>query len=418
MKKNSVKHYSPTPQPNPEAGDGVGGLPPERVRAAAVVADFEASAEAFDDAADAPAVAADPAVTLSLEVDSASHGERLDKLLARHFSEFSRSRLQQWIESGAVRVDGQVRRPRDAVQMGNRIEVRPQAAPESSAFAPEDVPLDVVYEDDTLLVINKPAGLVVHPAAGNWSGTVLNGLLHRDPGAASLPRAGIVHRLDKETSGLMVVARTLTAQTDLVRQLQARTVKRTYIALVWGRTYDEGTIDAPIGRDPRERTRMAIVQTASGKPSRTHFRTLATVPLGRGFVSMVMCKLETGRTHQIRVHFESIGHPLVGDPVYFRATQRGQRPAIRVPLPVPYERQALHAYKLGLVHPATGKHMSWTAQPPEDLQALIDALDFESAQADDEDDAWDEVWEGGEAHWEYAGDDDDDDDGDGDERDA
>ncbi|SOZ50481.1 23S rRNA pseudouridine synthase [Cupriavidus taiwanensis] len=395
----------------------MGGLPPERVRAAAVVADFEASVEEFDDAADPSVAAADPAVTLSLEVDSASHGERLDKLLARHFSEFSRSRLQQWIESGAVRVDGQVRRPRDAVQMGNRIEVQPQAAPESSAFAPEDVPLDVVYEDDTLLVINKPAGLVVHPAAGNWSGTVLNGLLHRDPGAASLPRAGIVHRLDKETSGLMVVARTLTAQTDLVRQLQARTVKRTYIALVWGRTFDEGTIDAPIGRDPRERTRMAIVQTASGKPSRTHFRTLATVPLGRGFVSMVMCKLETGRTHQIRVHFESIGHPLVGDPVYFRATQRGQRPAIRVPLPVPYERQALHAYKLGLVHPATGKHMSWTAQPPEDLQALIDALDFESAQADDEDEAWDEVWEGGEAHWEYAGDDDDDE-SDGDERDA
>ncbi|MDQ0141941.1 23S rRNA pseudouridine1911/1915/1917 synthase [Cupriavidus necator] len=383
------------------------------------MADFEDNPEAFDDAVEAPAASAEPAVTLSLEVDSASHGERLDKLLARHFSEFSRSRLQQWIESGAVRVDGQVRRPRDAVQMGNRIEIQPQAAPESSAFAPEDVPLDVVYEDDTLLVIDKPAGLVVHPAAGNWSGTVLNGLLHRYPGAASLPRAGIVHRLDKETSGLMVVARTLTAQTDLVRQLQARTVKRTYIALVWGRTYDEGTIDAPIGRDPRERTRMAIVHTASGKPSRTHFRTLATVPLGRGFVSMVMCKLETGRTHQIRVHFESIGHPLVGDPVYFRATQRGQRPAIRVPLPVPYARQALHAYKLGLVHPATGKHMSWTAQPPADLQALIDALDFESAQADDEDEAWDEVWEGGEAHWEYAGaGDDDDDDGDADERDA
>ncbi|WP_427313189.1 RluA family pseudouridine synthase [Cupriavidus sp. H39] len=417
MKKNSVKHYSPSPQTNPEAGEGVGGLPPERVRAAAAVADFEDNPEAFDDAVEAPAASAEPAVTLSLEVDSASHGERLDKLLARHFSEFSRSRLQQWIESGAVRVDGQVRRPRDAVQMGNRIEIQPQAAPESSAFAPEDVPLDVVYEDDTLLVIDKPAGLVVHPAAGNWSGTVLNGLLHRYPGAGSLPRAGIVHRLDKETSGLMVVARTLTAQTDLVRQLQARTVKRTYIALVWGRTYDEGTIDAPIGRDPRERTRMAIVHTASGKPSRTHFRTLATVPLGRGFVSMVMCKLETGRTHQIRVHFESIGHPLVGDPVYFRATQRGQRPAIRVPLPVPYARQALHAYQLGLVHPATGKHMSWTAQPPADLQALIDALDFESAQADDEDEAWDEVWEGGEAHWEYAGDDDDED-GDADERDA
>ncbi|MGH8784450.1 MAG: RluA family pseudouridine synthase [Cupriavidus necator] len=421
MKKNSVKHYSPSPRPNSEAGDGVGGLPPERVRAAASVADFEAHPEEFEDLAETPsgsAPAAEPAVTLSLEVNSASHGERLDKLLARHFSEFSRSRLQQWIESGAVRVDGQVRRPRDAVQMGNRIEIQPQAAPESSAFSPEDVPLDVVYEDDTLLVINKPAGLVVHPAAGNWSGTVLNGLLHRDPAATSLPRAGIVHRLDKETSCLMVVARSLTAQTDLVRQLQARTVKRTYIALVWGRTYDEGTIDAPIGRDPRERTRMAVVHTASGKPSRTHFRTLATVPLGRGFVSMVMCKLETGRTHQIRVHFESIGHPLVGDPVYFRATQRGQRPAIRVTLPVPYERQALHAYKLGLVHPATGRHMSWTAQPPQDLQTLIDALDFESAQADQEDEAWDEVWEGGEAHWEYAGDDEDGDDGDDDERSA
>lgn len=397
----------------------MGGLPPERVRAAASVADFEANPEEFEDLAETPSVSARVAVSLSLEVDSASHGERLDKLLARHFSEFSRSRLQQWIESGAVRVDGQVRRPRDAVQMGNRIEIQPQAAPESSAFSPEDVPLEVVYEDDTLLVINKPAGLVVHPAAGNWSGTVLNGLLHRDPAAAALPRAGIVHRLDKETSGLMVVARSLTAQTDLVRQLQARTVKRAYIALVWGRTYDEGTIDAPIGRDPRERTRMAIVHTASGKPSRTHFRTLATVPLGRSFVSMVMCKLETGRTHQIRVHFESIGHPLVGDPVYFRATQRGQRPAIRVPLPVPYERQALHAYKLGLVHPATSRHMSWTAQPPEDLQALIDALDFESAQADEEEEAWDEVWEGGEAHWEYAGDDDDaDDDSHDDERDA
>ncbi|AQV93694.1 pseudouridine synthase [Cupriavidus necator] len=419
MKKNSVKHYSPSPQPNSEAGDGVGGLPPERVRAAASVADFEANPEEFEDLVETPSGSAREAVSLSLEVDSASHGERLDKLLARHFSEFSRSRLQQWIESGAVRVDGQVRRPRDAVQMGNRIEIQPQAAPESSAFSPEDVPLDVVYEDDTLLVINKPAGLVVHPAAGNWSGTVLNGLLHRDPAAAALPRAGIVHRLDKETSGLMVVARSLTAQTDLVRQLQARTVKRTYIALVWGRTYDEGTIDAPIGRDPRERTRMAIVHTASGKPSRTHFRTLATVPLGRGFVSMVMCKLETGRTHQIRVHFESIGHPLVGDPVYFRATQRGQRPAIRVTLPVPYERQALHAYKLGLVHPGTGRHMSWTAQPPEDLQALIDALDFEGAQADDEEEAWDEVWEGGEAHWEYAGDDEDAaDDGNDDERDA
>ncbi|WP_224079967.1 RluA family pseudouridine synthase [Cupriavidus laharis] len=406
MKKNSVKHYSPSPQPE----SGKGGLPPEQVRVQASQADNE-EIEDFADEVQAASVT-DLAVPLTLEVDSAAHGERLDKLLARHFSEFSRSRLQQWIESGAVRVDGEVRRPRDAVQMGNRIEVQPQAAPESQAFAPEDVPLDVVYEDETLLVIDKPAGLVVHPAAGNWSGTVLNGLLHRDPAAAALPRAGIVHRLDKETSGLMVVARTLTAQTDLVRQLQARTVKRTYIALVWGRTYDEGTIDAPIGRDPRERTRMAIVHTSSGKPSRTHFRTLATVPLGRSFVSMVRCQLETGRTHQIRVHFESIGHPLLGDPVYYRATQRGQRPAVRVPLPVPFERQALHAYKLGLVHPATGKTVSWTAPPPEDLQALIDALDFSSGEAEAEEEDWDEDWEDGpEVIWGdgEGGDDDDDD---------
>ncbi|CAG2140635.1 RluA family pseudouridine synthase [Cupriavidus numazuensis] len=403
MKKNSVKHYSPSPQPE----SGVGGVPPEQVRIQASQTDNDETDDFADEVPAAPLN--DLSVPLTLEVDSAAHGERLDKLLARHFSEFSRSRLQQWIESGAVRVDGEVRRPRDAVQMGNRIEVQPQAAPESQAFAPEDVPLEVVYEDDALLVIDKPAGLVVHPAAGNWSGTVLNGLLHRDPAAAALPRAGIVHRLDKETSGLMVVARTLTAQTDLVRQLQARTVKRTYLALVWGRTYEEGTIDAPIGRDPRERTRMAIVHTNSGKPSRTHFRTLATVPLGRSFVSMVRCQLETGRTHQIRVHFESIGHPLVGDPVYYRATQRGQRPAVRVTLPVPFERQALHAFKLGLVHPVTGKSVSWTAPPPEDLQALIDALDFSAGETEADEDDWDEDWEDGpEVIWaDGEGDDDD-----------
>lgn len=331
---------------------------------------------------------------VTIDVGSDSHGERLDKLLARELGEFSRSRIQQWIESGAVRVDGEPRRPRDAVQMGQRIDVIPQAAAETQAFTAEDVPLAVVYEDDAMLVIDKPAGLVVHPAAGNWGGTVLNGLLRRYPAAAALPRAGIVHRLDKETSGLMVVARTLTAQTDLVRQLQARSVKRTYLALVWGETPEDGTIDAPIARDPRERTRMAIVETASGKPSRTHFRTLGVAPLGRGCVSMVMCQLETGRTHQIRVHFESIGHPLLGDPVYHRATRRGQRPAIKAPLPVPFERQALHAFRLGLVHPVTGKGKRWEAPPPADFQALVDAIDFESARiARDAAAGWDDDWD-------------------------
>lgn len=391
--KNSAKHYSPTPQPK----NGIAGVPRERERLAPAElsqSDLDETDE-IDDLGGDGSGAASPAgampvqqdmMPLSLEVDSAAHGERLDKLLARHFNEFSRSRIQQWIEDGAVRVDGEPRRAKDSVQMGQRIDIQPQAAPDAQAFTAEDVPLDVVFEDAALVVINKPAGLVVHPAAGNWGGTALNGLLHRYPAAASLPRAGIVHRLDKETSGLMVVARTLTAQTDLVRQLQARTVKRTYLALVWGTTPERGTIDAPIARDPRERTRMAIVYTNSGKPSRTHFRTLGTVPLGRSKVSFVECKLETGRTHQIRVHFESIGHPLLGDPVYHKATQRGQRQAIRVPLPVPFTRQALHAYKLGLVHPVTGRKISWEAPPPDDLQALIDALDFEGhAGADDGD---------------------------------
>jgi 23S rRNA pseudouridine1911/1915/1917 synthase len=218
---------------------------------------------------------------------------------------------------------------------------------------------------------------VVHPAAGNWSGTVLNGLLHRYPGAAALPRAGIVHRLDKETSGLMVVAKTLPAQTDLVRQLQARTVKRTYLALVWGETPEEATIDAPIGRDPRDRTRMAIIETASGKPARTHFKTLDVVDLGRAQVSLVRCQLETGRTHQIRVHFESEGHPLLGDPVYTRNFRRGRPQTIKAPLPVPFARQALHAVRLGLVHPASGKSMHWEAGVPDDFAELMEALDLD-----------------------------------------
>lgn len=306
------------------------------------------------------------------------HGERLDKALAKLLPDYSRSRLQQWIDAGAVTVGGAAVRLRAAVSGGDRIEVIPQRAAAENAFVAEPVALDIVYEDDTLLVINKPAGLVVHPAAGNWSGTVLNGLLHRYPQAAELPRAGIVHRLDKETSGLMVVARTLPAQTDLVRQLQARTVKRTYLALVWGETPEEGTIDAPIGRDPRDRTRMAIIETASGKPARTHFKTLDVVDLGRAQVSLVRCQLETGRTHQIRVHFESEGHPLLGDPVYARNFRRGRPQTIKAPLPAPFARQALHAVRLGLVHPASGKAVHWHADVPEDFADLLDALEMDS----------------------------------------
>jgi 23S rRNA pseudouridine1911/1915/1917 synthase len=298
-------------------------------------------------------------------------GERLDKVLARVFPEFSRNRLQSWIESERVRVDGKPAKIRQPVPLGATIELVPDLLPEQLAFTPEPVPLDIVYEDDTLVVINKPAGMVVHPAAGNWSGTVLNGLLYRyGDAAAGLPRAGIVHRLDKETSGLMVVARTLEAQTDLVRQLQARTVKRRYLALVWGNMPEEGTIDAPIGRDPRERTRMAVVTSAAGKPARTHFRRVDSAIWQRQPVTAIHCDLETGRTHQIRVHCAHIGHPLLGDPVYGRA--RGKRSV--TPLPGGFARQALHAWRLGLIHPQTGRTMQWRADVPEDIEALSAAL--------------------------------------------
>ncbi|MBR8358666.1 RluA family pseudouridine synthase [Burkholderia vietnamiensis] len=325
-----------------------------------------------------PSAAADAAPRV-VEVPRSLAGERLDKALAQLFPEFSRSRLQSWIEAQRVLIDGAPAKIRQPVPLGAKIELVPDLLPEQLAFAAEPVPLDVIYEDDALVVINKPAGLVVHPAAGNWSGTLLNGLLHRyGDAAAGLPRAGIVHRLDKETSGLMVVARTLAAQTDLVRQLQARTVKRRYFALVWGTMPEEGTIDAPIGRDPRERTRMAVVTGASGKPARTHFRTVDTCVWQRQPVSAIQCDLETGRTHQIRVHCSHAGHPLLGDPVYGRA--RGKRSV--TPLPNGFARQALHAWRLGLVHPVTGKTMQWRCPLPDDMNELVAALGF--GQGDDE----------------------------------
>lgn len=330
-----------------------------------------------------------------VEVPASLAGERLDKALAQLFPEFSRSRLQSWIDAQRVRVDGAPAKIRQPVPLGATIELVPDLLPEQLAFTPEPVPLDIVYEDDALVVINKPAGLVVHPAAGNWSGTILNGLLHRYGDAAvGLPRAGIVHRLDKETSGLMVVARTLAAQTDLVRQLQARTVKRRYFALVWGAMPDEGTIDAPIGRDPRERTRMAVVTGASGKPARTHFRTVDTCLWQRQPVSAIQCDLETGRTHQIRVHCSHVGHPLLGDPVYGRA--RGKRSV--APLPGGFARQALHAWRLGLVHPVTGSAMQWRCPLPDDMTALVEALGFGQNDEEFDDDGIDDDDFGGDYH--------------------
>ena len=319
-------------------------------------------------------------------VPAALAGERLDKVLAKVFPEFSRSRLQSWTEAGRVLLNGAPAKVRQAVPLGARIELTPDLLPEQLAFIPEPVPLDIVYEDEALVVINKPAGLVVHPAAGNWSGTILNGLLHRYADAAGLPRAGIVHRLDKETSGLMVIARTLETQTDLVRQLQARTVKRRYVALVWGAMPDDGVIDAPIGRDPRERTRMAVVAGASGKHARTRFRLVDQTLWQQQTVSAIHCDLETGRTHQIRVHCAHVGHPLLGDPVYGAA--RGRRS--HAPLPGGFARQALHAWQLGLVHPSTGRAMRWRADLPEDMAELVEALGFGHDAAAFEDDVADD----------------------------
>jgi 23S rRNA pseudouridine1911/1915/1917 synthase len=296
---------------------------------------------------------------LELSVPADAAGLRLDQVLARLLPQYSRSRLAQWVREQRVSLEGHPTLPRAKVWGGERIVVEPGMGPELAAALPEAIALAVVYEDEALLVIDKPPGLVVHPGAGNWHGTLLNALLRHAPGAAGLPRAGIVHRLDKDTSGLIVVAKTLTAQTDLVRQLQARTVTREYAALVHGRLERGGSVSAPLGRHPVQRTRMAVV--ASGKPALTHYEVLERFERA----TWLACRLETGRTHQIRVHLASIGHPLVGDPLYGRRTHE------EVPA---FSRQALHARRLALIHPVTREPMSWEAPLPADLCELLRAL--------------------------------------------
>lgn len=294
-----------------------------------------------------------------LAVPESCAGLRLDQALAQLLPQYSRARLSAWVKAGRVSVDGLTPTPRDKLHGGEQISVQPMLSPEETAFRPEAIPLDIVYEDDTLIVINKPAGLVVHPGSGNWQGTLLNALLAHAPQLSAVPRAGIVHRLDKDTSGLLVIAKTLTAQTDLVRQLQARSVSREYRAVVHGRVARGGTMEGAIGRDPRSRIRMAV--TPSGKPAVTHYTVLEQLPRA----TVLACRLETGRTHQIRVHLQKLGHPIWGDPVY------GPRNAPATPR---FPRQALHAEKLALVHPQTGKTLEWQAPLPEDMRQLIAAL--------------------------------------------
>jgi len=294
---------------------------------------------------------------LQMAIPTRLSGMRLDLALAELLPRYSRSRLQTWIVDGAITLDGQTTTPKTKVWGGEQVQVQPIEHPSEKSAQAEDIDLDIVYEDDALLVINKPAGLVVHPGSGNWSGTLLNALLHHAPLLQSVPRAGIVHRLDKETSGLLVVAKTIEAQTNLVRQLQAHTVQRHYLALVEGRVERAGKVEAPIGRHPTARTKMAVV--SRGKSAVTHYSVLQHFSR----YTLIECRLETGRTHQIRVHMQSIGHPLAGDPTYGSKKMLG-----------PFKRQALHAARLGLIHPVTQAAMQWEAPLPDDMQSLLAAM--------------------------------------------
>lgn len=319
------------------------------------------------------------------EIPAACAGMRLDQALAQLFSDYSRSRLSQWLKAGQVRVNGELRRGRDKVWGGEEIEIQAELE-ELTAWEAEAIPLAIVFEDEQLLVINKPAGLVVHPAAGNPAGTLVNALLHHEPALSTIPRAGVVHRLDKDTSGLLVVAKTLPAQKSLVEQLQARRLLREYEAVVTGVITAGGTVEAPIGRHPVHRKRMAV--TPNGKPAVTHYRVVERFRAH----SWIRCRLETGRTHQIRVHMAHIHYPLVGDPVYGGRLRlpKGCSEALANTLRE-FRRQALHAGRLGLVHPQSGKHLEWKARLPADMEQLLADLhaDAEDAALEDEAGWWD-----------------------------
>jgi 23S rRNA pseudouridine1911/1915/1917 synthase len=311
--------------------------------------------------------------THDLELSATLAGLRLDQALARALPQYSRARLQGWIEVGSVRVDGRIPRVRDTVLGGERVRIEARVEA-THGVAPESLPLDVVYEDRSLIVINKPPGLVVHPGAGNPAHTLQNALLGLDPRLVHVPRAGLVHRLDRDTSGLMVVARTIEAHASLVAALGAREIERRYLALCVGVMTAGGTVDEPIGRHRSARTRMAV--RSDGRAAITHLR------VQRRFRAhtLIEARLETGRTHQIRVHAAHIGHPLVGDPLYGgrRRLPAGTNPRLAAQL-LSFKRQALHAARLSLSHPATGRAMTWEAGLPQDMAGLVAALAADAA---------------------------------------
>ena len=312
-------------------------------------------------------------------IGPAQQGLRLDQAAAELFPDFSRSRLQAWIRSGALRLDGQQIRPRDKVTEGAVMTL--EAEPEKEVqWLGEDISLDLVFEDDSIIVLNKPAGLVVHPAAGHQAGTLVNALLHHEPELANLPRAGIVHRLDKDTSGLMVVARTLQAHAHLVAQLQERTVKREYSAVCIGAMTGGGTVQASIGRHPRDRKKMAVL-SVGGKSAVTHYR----IAYRFAHHTHINVQLETGRTHQIRVHMAHLHYPLVGDATY-GSRPRIPRGAAQVLIDMlrQFPRQALHAKTLGLTHPRSEELQQWEVPLPPDFQQLLDVLrEHDEVRGDD-----------------------------------
>lgn len=305
---------------------------------------------------------------LSAQIPEEMAGMRLDQVLAELFSDYSRSKLQTWLKAGRVMVDGAQLKAKDKVEGGETIELDAEAEVVVECEA-EAIPLDIVYEDESILIINKPAGLVVHPAVGNWTGTLQNALLNHVPSLETLPRAGIVHRIDKETSGLLMVAKTLQAHNSLVKQLQERTIEREYLAITKGRMIAGATIDEPIGRHPTDRKRYAVRHT--GKEAITHYRVVER------FAShtLIRVKLETGRTHQIRVHMAHAHFPLVGDPVYGGRFQLPPDCSEQLEIELrAFKRQALHAEKLGLIHPETGAYCEWIQPLPEDMSRLLEAL--------------------------------------------
>jgi 23S rRNA pseudouridine1911/1915/1917 synthase len=310
------------------------------------------------------------------EVSFEQAGLRLDQIASSMFPNFSRARIQTWIKDGSLLVDGKQAKNKQKLLGGELITLSAHQESQEQWQA-EPLPLDVMYEDESLLIINKPAGLVVHPAAGNYTGTLLNALLHHYPESGKIPRAGIVHRLDKETSGLMVVARTLDSHQFLIEQIQAREISREYQAVAVGLVTAGGTIDAPLGRHPVHRTKRAVVSEQSGKNALTHYRVLKKF---RAHTHLLV-KLETGRTHQIRVHLAHIGFPLVGDQVYGGRPKvpKAASPAL-IAMIAEFKRQALHAWKLGLQHPATGEYMEWETDLPQDMLQLLSVLNEDYEQ--------------------------------------